>query len=128
MSEDTEHTERRSADARARAAQATRQARQKAEFILSRAYGLVRHPKQEWEQIRDEETTQAAIMAGYVAPLAAIAPIAVAMPLPPLKPSHGGNMWPSTAPAAAAAAGTGPHIKLNASAGASRLWHWAYRS
>ena len=45
-------------------------------------------------------------------------PILVATPLPPLKPSHGGNMWPSTAPAAAAAAGTGPHIRLKASAGA----------
>lgn len=58
--------------ARARAAEA----RAKAEFILSRAYGLLRHPKQEWEQIRDERTNAAAIMAGYVAPLAAIAPIA----------------------------------------------------
>ncbi|MBI1188790.1 MAG: DUF1282 domain-containing protein [Alphaproteobacteria bacterium] len=52
------------------------EARRKAEFILSRAYGLLRHPKQEWEQIRDEDTNAASIMAGYVAPLCAIAPIA----------------------------------------------------
>ncbi|HVY84171.1 MAG TPA: Yip1 family protein [Caulobacterales bacterium] len=51
------------------------EARQKAEFILSRAWGLLRAPKAEWEQIRDEETTIPNILLGYVAPLAAIPPI-----------------------------------------------------
>ena len=32
----------------------TADARQKAEFILSRAYGLLRNPTAEWEQIRAE--------------------------------------------------------------------------
>ena len=59
-------------EARARAEQALR----KSEFILSRAYGLLREPKKEWEQIRDEETTIPNILIGYVAPLAAIPPIA----------------------------------------------------
>jgi hypothetical protein len=58
-------------DARARAEQALR----KSEFILSRAWGLLSEPKQEWEQIRDEETTIPKILIGYVAPLAAIPPI-----------------------------------------------------
>jgi hypothetical protein len=49
-------------------------ARQKAEFILSRAYGLLVKPDAEWAQIRDERTTPAAILMGYVAPLAAIPP------------------------------------------------------
>ena len=35
-------------DARARAQQALRTS----EFILSRAYGLLREPKKEWEQIK----------------------------------------------------------------------------
>lgn len=48
------------------------QARQKAEFILSRAYGLLKNPKEEWEQIRREETNAVSLMLGYVAPLAAI--------------------------------------------------------
>jgi hypothetical protein len=52
------------------------QAREKAEFILSRAYGLIRDPKAEWEQIRAEETNAASLMLGYVAPLAAIPPVA----------------------------------------------------
>jgi hypothetical protein len=52
------------------------QAREKTEFILSRAYGLVRDPKSEWEQIRGEETNAAKLMLGYVAPLAAIPPLA----------------------------------------------------
>ncbi len=60
------------ADARAKA----QQARAKAEFILSRAYGLLREPKKEWAQIRDEITTIPNILIGYVAPLAAIAPVA----------------------------------------------------
>jgi len=47
----------------------------KSEFILSRCYGLFRDPKQEWRQIRDEETTIPNILIGYVAPLAAIPPI-----------------------------------------------------
>jgi Yip1 domain len=50
-------------------------ARQKAEFILSRAYGLFRAPDAEWAQIRDEDTNVAAILIGYVAPLAAIPPV-----------------------------------------------------
>lgn len=58
-------------DARARAEQAYR----KSEFILSRAYGLLREPAKEWEQIRAEQTTIPNIMMGYVAPLAAIPPI-----------------------------------------------------
>lgn len=52
------------------------QARQKAEFILSRAYGMLRDPKEEWRQVKEEETNASSIMLGYVAPLAAIAPIA----------------------------------------------------
>jgi hypothetical protein len=58
-------------DARERARQAWR----KSEFLLSRAYGLLREPKKEWEQIRAEETTIPSILLGYVAPLAAIPPI-----------------------------------------------------
>ncbi|GAM98532.1 protein of unknown function DUF1282 [alpha proteobacterium U9-1i] len=60
-----------SEEARARA----QEARQKAEFIFSRAYGLLRDPKAEWEQIRAEETTIPNILVGYVAPLAAIPPV-----------------------------------------------------
>jgi hypothetical protein len=59
-------------DARARAQEAVR----KSEFILSRAYGLLREPSKEWEQIRAEETTIPNILIGYVAPLAAIPPLA----------------------------------------------------
>ncbi|MGD9966677.1 MAG: Yip1 family protein [Hyphomonadaceae bacterium] len=58
-------------DARARAQQAFR----KSEFILSRAYGLLREPKKEWEQIKAEQTTIPNILIGYVAPLAAIPPV-----------------------------------------------------
>jgi hypothetical protein len=58
-------------DARARAQQAIR----KSEFILSRAYGLLRETNKEWEQIRAEETTVPNILLGYVAPLAAIIPL-----------------------------------------------------
>ncbi|MBS0385801.1 MAG: DUF1282 family protein [Proteobacteria bacterium] len=50
-------------------------ARRKSEFILSRCYGLFRDPKEEWRQIRDEETTVPNILIGYVAPLAAIPPV-----------------------------------------------------
>jgi hypothetical protein len=57
--------------AKARAQQAFR----KSEFILSRAYGLLREPKKEWEQIKAEETTIPSILLGYVAPLAAIPPV-----------------------------------------------------
>jgi hypothetical protein len=72
--------EQRTADADGRRGGAgvrarTEQARRKAEFILSRAYGLLREPKSEWRQIRDEETSVAGLMLGYVAPLAAAAPI-----------------------------------------------------
>ena len=59
----------------AAAREQAQQARAKAEFILSRAYGLFREPKKEWAQIRDEDTNILSILAGYVAPLAAIPPI-----------------------------------------------------
>jgi hypothetical protein len=75
MTADNEHKPRGRAfsveGARARAEQALR----KSEFILSRAYGLLREPKKEWEQIRAEETTIPNILIGYVAPLAAIPPV-----------------------------------------------------
>ena len=58
-------------DAKARA----RQAMRKSEFILLRAYGLLREPNKEWEQIRAEETTVPNILLGYVAPLATIIPV-----------------------------------------------------
>lgn len=58
-------------EARARAQDAMR----KSEFILSRAYGLLREPKKEWEQIKAEDTTVPHILIGYVAPLAAIPPV-----------------------------------------------------
>lgn len=58
-------------DARRRATEALH----KSEFILSRAWGLLREPKKEWEQIRAEETTIPNILLGYVAPLAAIPPV-----------------------------------------------------
>lgn len=58
-------------NARAQAQQALR----KSEFILSRAFGLFRDPKQEWEQIRAEQTTVQHILLGYVAPLALIPPV-----------------------------------------------------
>jgi uncharacterized membrane protein len=58
-------------DAKARAQQAMR----RSEFILSRAYGLLRDPNKEWEQIRAEETTVPNILIGYVTPLAAIIPV-----------------------------------------------------
>lgn len=61
----------RTAQARAGAAAA----RQKAEFILSRAFGLMVKPDAEWAQIRDEKTNAASILLGYVAPLAAIPPL-----------------------------------------------------
>lgn len=47
----------------------------KSEFILSRAYGLFKNPKSEWEQIRAEQTTVPNILIGYVAPLALIPPV-----------------------------------------------------
>ena len=59
-------------DARARAQEALR----KSEIIFTRAYGLLREPKKEWEQIRAEQTTVPHLMLGYVAPLAAIPPVA----------------------------------------------------
>ncbi|MGE3250764.1 MAG: Yip1 family protein [Hyphomonadaceae bacterium] len=52
------------------------QARQKTEFILSRAYGLLKDPKAEWEQIKAEETNAVSLMLGYVAPLAAVPALA----------------------------------------------------
>ena len=59
-------------DARARAQQAVRDS----EIIFTRAYGLLREPKKEWEQIKAEQTTVPNLLIGYVAPLAAIPPIA----------------------------------------------------
>ncbi len=59
-------------DVRARARHALR----KSEFILSRAWGLLREPRQEWRQIQAEETSVPNILFGYVAPLAAIPPLA----------------------------------------------------
>ena len=59
-------------DARERAQQAFR----KSEFILSRAWGLLREPKKEWEQIKAEQTTIPNILIGYVAPLAFFPPLA----------------------------------------------------
>jgi hypothetical protein len=59
-------------EARARARQALR----RSEFILSRAWGLLTEPRREWRQIQAEETTVPNILIGYVAPLAAIPPLA----------------------------------------------------
>lgn len=59
-------------DARARATKAVRDS----EIIFTRAYGLLREPKKEWEQIKAEQTTVPNLLIGYVAPLAAIPPIA----------------------------------------------------
>jgi cation transporter-like permease len=50
-------------------------ARKKTEFILSRAYGLLRHTDAEWEQIRAEPANASALLLGYVAPLAALQPV-----------------------------------------------------
>lgn len=58
-------------DARVRAQEAFR----KSEIIFTRAYGLLREPKKEWEQIRAEQTTVPNLLIGYVAPLAAIPPV-----------------------------------------------------
>ncbi|MGD9816970.1 MAG: Yip1 family protein [Hyphomonadaceae bacterium] len=58
-------------DARVKAQEALR----KSEFILSRAYGLLREPQKEWRQIKAEDTTVPNILIGYVAPLAAIPPV-----------------------------------------------------
>jgi hypothetical protein len=73
MSADNEHKPERFSveNVRAQAQQALR----KSEFILSRAFGLFRDPKQEWEQIRAEQTTVQHILLGYVAPLALIPPV-----------------------------------------------------
>ncbi len=57
--------------ARARAQDAYR----KSEIIFTRAYGLLREPKKEWQQIKAEETTVPHLLIGYVAPLAAIPPV-----------------------------------------------------
>jgi len=57
------------------AREGARQALHRSEFILSRCYGLLRNTDAEWEQIRREETNVAAILLGYVAPLAAIPPV-----------------------------------------------------
>lgn len=56
-------------EVRQRAGAAAQQARAKSEFILSRAYGLFRDPKLEWDQIRAEETSVVSLLLGYVAPL-----------------------------------------------------------
>lgn len=47
----------------------------RSEFILSRAWDLLRQPKKEWVQIKAEETTIPNILLGYVTPLAAIPPV-----------------------------------------------------
>ncbi len=64
---------------REEAARRAAEARQKAEIIFSRAYGLVRDPRAEWEQIKAEKTNIPSILLGYVAPLAAIPPLAGAI-------------------------------------------------
>ncbi len=56
-------------------AERVQEARRKAEFIASRAFGLFVKPEVEWDEIRREETNAAAILIGYVAPLAAIPPV-----------------------------------------------------
>jgi hypothetical protein len=78
MSADNENTPPRAPrfnlnveDARARAQQAIR----KSEIIFTRAWGLLREPKKEWEQIKAEETTIPNLLIGYVAPLAALPPV-----------------------------------------------------
>ncbi|MFN3463844.1 MAG: Yip1 family protein [Terricaulis sp.] len=58
-------------DAKARAQEAIH----KSEIIFTRAWGLLREPKKEWEQIKAEQTTIPNILIGYVAPLAAIPPV-----------------------------------------------------
>lgn len=75
MTADNEHKPRGRTfsveDARAKAQAAYK----RSEFILSRAWGLLREPKKEWEQIKAEETTIPRILIGYVAPLAIIPPL-----------------------------------------------------
>lgn len=46
-------------------------AREKSEFILSRAWGLFTNPEAEWAQIRDEKTTVPSLLLGFVTPVAA---------------------------------------------------------
>ncbi|MFZ4121554.1 MAG: Yip1 family protein [Caulobacterales bacterium] len=46
-------------------------AKQKSEFILSRAWGLFTDPVGEWTQIRDEKTSIPSLLLGYVTPVAA---------------------------------------------------------
>jgi hypothetical protein len=75
MTADNENEPRRVRFNVEEARERARQAWRKSEFLLSRAYGLLREPKKEWEQIRAEETTIPNILLGYVAPLAAIPPI-----------------------------------------------------
>lgn len=77
MSADSEEPEpeRSPRFTREEARRRAQEARQKAEIIFSRAYGLFRDPKGEWEQIRAEETNAPSILLGYVAPLAAITPV-----------------------------------------------------
>jgi hypothetical protein len=53
-------------------AEAIKAARAKSEFILSRAYGLMRNPTQEWKQIDAEETSIFQVLLGYTLPLAAL--------------------------------------------------------
>ena len=88
MSADNENTPPRAPrfnlnveDARVRAQEAVR----KSEIIFTRAYGLLREPKKEWEQIKAEETTVPNLLIGYVAPLAAIPPVAGPGPAPARK-------------------------------------------
>lgn len=46
------------------------------EKLLSRVKGMIFSPGQEWQTVKSEQTTQANIIIGYVAPLAAIPVIA----------------------------------------------------
>jgi hypothetical protein len=79
MSAEQEPEPRQPRFSREAAARRAAEARQKAEIIFSRAYGLVRDPRGEWEQIKAEKTNIPSILLGYVAPLAAIPPLAGAI-------------------------------------------------
>ena len=47
--------------------------------LVSRVKGILMNPRQEWAQIDQEPTNVAALLTGYVLPLAAIGPIATAI-------------------------------------------------
>ncbi len=77
---------------REEAARRAREARQRAEVIWSRAYGLFRDPRAEWEQIKAEETNVPSLLLGYVAPLAAIPPVFGALGSLVFGDSYGGQV------------------------------------